>query len=42
MKNTSTTKRPKDINQLAKLIVEQATEDKTVKQDKFNKVAKKK
>jgi hypothetical protein len=31
MKNTTTSKRPKDINQLAKFIVEQATEDKPVK-----------
>lgn len=31
MKNTTTSKRPKDINQLAKLIVELATEDKTIK-----------
>lgn len=31
MKNTTTAKRPKDINQLAKFIVEQATENKPVK-----------
>lgn len=35
MKNTTTAKRPKDINQLAKFIVEQATEDKPKK--KINK-----